>query len=223
MGWAQPDILHDGCEAVRVVRQVKLRWQIRGAPSAWFIPGNDRELVGQSGELRLPDTPVVPGAVHEYERRPFADALVSDLETACPDNLHEFTLSSILRPFRVTVSTHRSSVRPDETPELDADHRRRALRPRPPYRPGNAAVRVLTGAREQQQPRVDRAGFLSLDEDAEASPTRASQPAVALEIVSGPHKSRHPHQAPTSSLASLLRSAQKRRRASNGETAPTIM
>ena len=92
--WAQPDILDDGCEAVRVVRQVELRWQIRGAPSAGFIPGNDRELVRQRGQLRPPDAPVVQGAVHEHERRPFADALVSDLETACANNLHRVTLSS---------------------------------------------------------------------------------------------------------------------------------
>ena len=84
---------------MRVVRQGKLPRQIRGAPSAWFIPGNDRELVGQTGELRLPDAPVVPAAMYEHERRPFADALVSHLETACADNLHEFTLSGALGSF----------------------------------------------------------------------------------------------------------------------------
>jgi len=88
---AQPDSLDDGCEAVRVAGQVELFGQIRGAPSTRFIPRNHGELVRQRRELRLPDTPVVPGAVHEQERRPFADALESDRETACANNLHGFT------------------------------------------------------------------------------------------------------------------------------------
>jgi hypothetical protein len=43
--------------------------------------------------------------VHQHERRPFADALICDLETAGADNLHKFTLPRTLERLpRVTLS-----------------------------------------------------------------------------------------------------------------------
>jgi hypothetical protein len=141
---AQPDILHDGCVALRVVRQVELCWQIRGAPSARFIPRNHGELVRQRHELRLPDTPVVPGAVHEHERRLFADALVSDRETACADKLHGFTLSPHYRaPSRVTGSARSLVGRPDETSELDETGGAEPFSRVAPYRARNASSGCL--------------------------------------------------------------------------------
>ena len=75
-------------EAVRVVRQAEIRGHIRGASRPRLVPGDDRELVGQSSELRPPHAAVLGGAVHEHQRRPRADALVGDLEPVRPDDLH---------------------------------------------------------------------------------------------------------------------------------------
>ena len=85
---AERERLDQRREAVRVVRQAEVRRHIRGAARARLVPGDDRELVGQGGELRLPHAAVLGGAVHEHQRRPLADALVGDLEPVRPDDLH---------------------------------------------------------------------------------------------------------------------------------------
>lgn len=51
------------CKPVREARQGHSRGQVRGPASPWLVPGNDGELVGQHGELRLPDTAVLGRAV----------------------------------------------------------------------------------------------------------------------------------------------------------------
>ena len=75
-------------EAVRVIREAETRRHIRGAARPRLVPGYDRELVSQGGELRLPHPAVLGRAVHEHQRRPLADALVGDLEPVRPDELH---------------------------------------------------------------------------------------------------------------------------------------
>jgi len=75
-------------EAICVVGQAELRRHIRGAPRPGLVPADDRELVGQGGELRAPYAVVVTGTVHEQQRRALADALVGDLKPARPDDLH---------------------------------------------------------------------------------------------------------------------------------------
>jgi hypothetical protein len=45
------------------------------------VPGNDRELIGQGGDLWLPGTAIIRTAMHEDEPGALADALVGDLES----------------------------------------------------------------------------------------------------------------------------------------------
>jgi hypothetical protein len=71
-----------------VLRDSENDRQIRGAPRAGLVPGDDGQFVRQGGELRLPHAAVVAGAVHEHQRRPRAGALVGDLEPVRPDDLH---------------------------------------------------------------------------------------------------------------------------------------
>jgi hypothetical protein len=85
---AERERLDQRREAVRVVRQAEIRRHIRGAARPRLVPGDDRELAGQRGELRLPQAAVLGGAVHEHQRRPLADALVGDLQPVRPDDLH---------------------------------------------------------------------------------------------------------------------------------------
>ena len=88
MRGAELDRLDQRREAVRVLREAKISGYVRGTARARLVPGNDRELVGQRGELGLPDAAVLPGSVHKRHRRSFADALVRDLEPAYPDNVY---------------------------------------------------------------------------------------------------------------------------------------
>ena len=85
---AERERLDQRREAVRVVRQAEIRGHIGGAARPRLVPGDDRELVGQGGELRPPHAAVRGGAVHEHQRRPLADALIGDLEPVRPDDLH---------------------------------------------------------------------------------------------------------------------------------------
>ena len=89
---AERECLDQRREAARVVRQAEIRRQVRGAARAGLVPGDDRELVGQGGELRLPCAAVLGGAVHEHQRRPVADTPVGDLEPMRPDELHRRNL-----------------------------------------------------------------------------------------------------------------------------------
>jgi hypothetical protein len=75
-------------ETVRVLRETELSGHVRGPARARLIPSNDRELVGQRSELGLPDAAVLPSFVHKRQRRSFANALVRDLEPACPNDVH---------------------------------------------------------------------------------------------------------------------------------------
>jgi len=50
-------------KAVGVVRQAEVRRDVRGAACSWFVPGDDRELVSEGGELRPPDSTVLGGAI----------------------------------------------------------------------------------------------------------------------------------------------------------------
>jgi hypothetical protein len=79
-------------QAVRVVREAEICGHIRGAARPRLIPRDDRELVRQSCELRLPHAAVHCCAMHEHEQRSLADALVGDLEPARPNDLHGCTL-----------------------------------------------------------------------------------------------------------------------------------
>ena len=85
---AERERLDQGREAVRVAGEAEIRGHIRGTPRPGLIPGDNRELVGQGGELRSPHAAVLGDAVHEHERRPLADVLVGDLEPVRPDDLH---------------------------------------------------------------------------------------------------------------------------------------
>ena len=54
----------DHCrEAVRVVRQPEPRRHIGGASRPRLVPGDDRELIGQSADLRLPHAAILGGAM----------------------------------------------------------------------------------------------------------------------------------------------------------------
>ena len=93
--WAEGERLDHPREAMRVVGQAEARRQIVRAARAGLVPGDDRELVGQSRELGLPHAAVDPGAVHEHERRPVADALVGDLEPVRANDLHDVNLHAV--------------------------------------------------------------------------------------------------------------------------------
>ena len=90
----RPELEHSnqGREAVRVVRQAEVVGHVRRATCPWLVPGDNRELVRQGSELGLPHATVNGGAVDEHERRPFADALVGDLEPARLNDLHRSNL-----------------------------------------------------------------------------------------------------------------------------------
>ena len=57
-----------------------------------LVPRDDGELVRQGDELWPPHAGIHRSAVHEHERRPFADALVGDLEPVRPTDLHHLNL-----------------------------------------------------------------------------------------------------------------------------------
>lgn len=82
-------------EAVRVIRKTEIRGQIGGVAGPGFIPGDDRELAGQSSELRLPDAAVIAGAMNEHERRSLASALIRDIKARDPDDVHGSKRTSV--------------------------------------------------------------------------------------------------------------------------------
>ena len=92
---AQRERLDQRREAVRVVREAEIRRHVRRAARPRLVPGDDGELVCQGGELWLSHAGVHRGAVHEHERRPFANALVGDLEPARSNDLHGRTLPAV--------------------------------------------------------------------------------------------------------------------------------
>lgn len=69
----------DQCrEAVREVRELEFQRQIRGPASPRLVPGDDRELIRQSVQLRAPDAAVLGSAMDEDQRRPLTGPLVGD-------------------------------------------------------------------------------------------------------------------------------------------------
>jgi hypothetical protein len=62
---------------------------LSGRTSAAIASSNG---VGQGGELRAPHPGIDCRAVHEHERRPLTDALVSDLEPGRTNGLHRLNL-----------------------------------------------------------------------------------------------------------------------------------
>ena len=92
---AERDRLDQRREAVRVLRQAEARGHVRGATCPRLVPGDDRELVGQGSQLRLPYPTILGAAVYQDKRRPLADPLVRDLEPARPDDLHPPNLHSL--------------------------------------------------------------------------------------------------------------------------------
>ncbi len=92
---AERDRLDQRREAVRVLRQAETRGHVRGAARPRLVPGDDRELVGQSSQLRLPYPTILGAAVHEDERRPLAHPLIRELESVRPHDLHPPNLHSL--------------------------------------------------------------------------------------------------------------------------------
>ena len=92
MRWPEIERDDQGRKAVRVVRQREIRGHVRRATRPRLVPRDDGELVRQRGELWPPHAGIHRGAVHEHERRPFADALVGDLEPVRPNDLHLLNL-----------------------------------------------------------------------------------------------------------------------------------
>ncbi len=86
--WAERERVDQRPEAVCVVRQTEARRHIGGMAGARLVPGDDRELVGEGSELRLPDAAVLTGAMDEHERRSLADALIRNVEPVEPDDVH---------------------------------------------------------------------------------------------------------------------------------------
>ena len=64
MRWPEIERVDQGCEAVGVVHQGEIRRHVRRATRPRLVPGDDRELVGQGGELWSPHTGIHRGAVH---------------------------------------------------------------------------------------------------------------------------------------------------------------
>ena len=81
-----------GREAVRVVSKDEIRGHVRRATRPRLVPRDDGELVRQCDELWPPHAGIHRSAVDEHERRPFADALVGDLEAVRPTDLHHLNL-----------------------------------------------------------------------------------------------------------------------------------
>ena len=84
----EPQRLDQRREPVREARQVEAFGQVGGPAGPWLVPGHDGELVGQAGELRLPDAAVLGRAVDQDQERPLADPLVGDPEPVRLDKLH---------------------------------------------------------------------------------------------------------------------------------------
>jgi hypothetical protein len=77
---SETDRLDHGREAARVVGQTEVSGHIGGAARPRLVPGHDRELVSQGGELRTPHPAVLCGAVHEYQRRTLPDAFADRVD-----------------------------------------------------------------------------------------------------------------------------------------------
>src|SRR6187200_2359256 len=75
-------------ETASEVREAEVGWHVRGATRPRLVPSDHGELVLQARALGLPHPAIHRASVDEYERRPFADPLVGQLEPARPDDLH---------------------------------------------------------------------------------------------------------------------------------------
>src|SRR5262249_2432581 len=89
---AEPHRVDQLGEALRVAGQREPGRQVGRAARARLVPGDDRELVRQTFELRLPCATVLSGTVHGYQRRPVPGSLVGDLEPVRPYDLHRVGL-----------------------------------------------------------------------------------------------------------------------------------
>ena len=89
---AQRERLDQRRQAVRVVGQTESLGQVGGVARSGFVPRDDRELVGQAGELRPPDASVLGGAMDQHQRRALAEALVGDLKPVRTNDLHRRNL-----------------------------------------------------------------------------------------------------------------------------------
>ncbi len=85
----ETDRFDERCERVGKARQLEALRQVRGPAGPRLVPCHNRELVGQSGDLRLPDAAVIGRTVDKDQRRPGTDSLVGDLEPARLHRLHE--------------------------------------------------------------------------------------------------------------------------------------
>jgi hypothetical protein len=80
------EALDQSGETRGIVRESEVRGNVGGATCARFVPRDDHVFVCQRGELGPPDPAVVPGAVHQHQRRSIPDLVAADLE---PVDLHE--------------------------------------------------------------------------------------------------------------------------------------
>src|SRR5215216_6055827 len=105
-------------EAVRIVREAKIRGHVGRATRSRLVPRDDGELVCKRGELWLPNAGILRRTVHEHERRPLAGALVDDLESGRPNDVHGGNVQPARAPSDdFTDRTHRSRThRPNGTP-----------------------------------------------------------------------------------------------------------
>ena len=95
---AERDRFDQRRQAAGVLGQAELRGHVGRPARAGLIPGDDRKLVRECGDLRPPQAAVRGGTMHEHQGRPLAGALISDLESARADDLHDRNLHTRAGP-----------------------------------------------------------------------------------------------------------------------------
>lgn len=67
----------------RVSRQPEGRRHVRGSAGSRLVPSDDREIIGESGDLRAPLPRISGCAVDEHQGRSVARLVVGDVQFAC--------------------------------------------------------------------------------------------------------------------------------------------
>ena len=96
---------------VRKIRQVEDLRRIGGPAGPWFVPGDDRELVGKTSQLVVPRCGCPRPHRGRGRGRPLTDPLVGDPEPACFDKLHPRKLLGVEKVGKSDVTLRPTSPR----------------------------------------------------------------------------------------------------------------
>jgi competence protein ComEA len=134
-------------EAAGVVRRAEARGHVRGAARPRLVPGADRELGGEPGELRSPHPPVAGAAAHEHQRRP------SPVRSTAISTPRARTTCIVPAYPAGDASPRTGGLAPSDPDSRGSRHARRAIRA-----PGPRTVRVM----DRLRPWLRRSGWAYL-------------------------------------------------------------